>query len=432
MTIPGISFSKKERRMVIFAVTLGNFLEWYEIYLYVYWAPIIARLFFEFSSYMTSLIFTYIIFGLGFLARPIGGIFFGRLGDVIGRKKSLVLSLIIMIFPTFITGLLPTCEKVGCIAPIILALMRILQAFPAGGEIPGTMCYLYESSLSNTRKYMCSWGAVGYQLGIFVSTIECYLLEKFMDPISLINWGWRLSFILGGCVGFLGLFLRYKLHETPLYQEMHDHEKVVKESVWRVIYKHRKAILTGVLYCALNSSAFYFISVTLPVYFIKLSQARYTDSLLVTAFILLFCTIPLPFIGKFANNHDVRKILLWATAFSLVLLFPLYYSIEYQKIVLFGASVLLFSLCLTIITAMIAYILCDLFPTYVRFTCVGVSFNVADAIIGGFTPSLSLILLNYTGKEGSFCWVLFICGILSMISYYFMKGRYHRNHHSHE
>lgn len=425
----GISFSKKERRTVIFAVTLGNLLEWYEIYLYVYWAPIIAELFFQGPSYMMNLAYTFMIFGMGFLARPLGGIFFGRLGDRIGRKKSLLLSLLIMIFPTFITGFLPTCQRIGCFAPMILALMRILQAFPAGGEIPGTMCYLYESSLSPTRKYMCSWGAVGYQLGILISTIECYLLEKFMDPVDLVNWGWRFSFIVGGCIGFLGLFLRYKLHETPLYQEMHDHEKVVRESISRVLYKYRKGILMGVLYCALNSSAFYFLSVNMPVYFVKLAGAHYTDSLLVTAFILLYCTIPLPFIGKLANKYDVRKILLYATGVSLVTLAPLYISITHEMVILLSICVLVFGLCLTIVTAMIAFILCDLFPTYARFTCVGTSFNVADAVIGGFTPFVSLLLLNYTGNQASFCWILLFFGALSMTSYYFMKEKHHRVHH---
>jgi MHS family proline/betaine transporter-like MFS transporter len=171
------------------AVTIGNLLEWYEIYLYVYWAPIIAKLFFIFESANTNLIFTYLIFALGFLARPLGGLFFGRLGDRIGRKKAMVLSIMMMIFPTFVTGLLPTCSQVGCFAPFILAIMRILQAFPAGGELPGAFCYLYESSQPENRRYLSSFRGYGYQIGILISTIECFLLEKYLSPEDLMTWG---------------------------------------------------------------------------------------------------------------------------------------------------------------------------------------------------------------------------------------------------
>src|SRR5579872_3886843 len=132
-----LDFSKKEKATVIFAVTFGNLLEWYEIYLYVYWAPIISKIFFKPNSDLVNLTNTFLVFAIGFLARPLGGIFFGRLGDRIGRKKALILSLLMMTVPTFVTGLLPTYAQIGLFAPLILIVMRILQSFPAGGELPG-------------------------------------------------------------------------------------------------------------------------------------------------------------------------------------------------------------------------------------------------------------------------------------------------------
>jgi MHS family proline/betaine transporter-like MFS transporter len=423
MEFPIIDFSKKEKRTVILAVTIGNLLEWYEIYLYVYWAPIIAKLFFSFESANTNLIFTYLIFALGFLARPLGGLFFGRLGDRIGRKKAMVLSIMMMIFPTFVTGLLPTCTQVGCFAPIILAFMRILQAFPAGGELPGAFCYLYESSQPENRRYLSSFGAYGYQIGILISTIECFFLEKYLSPEDLMTWGWRASFIIGGLFGFFGLFLRYKLHETPLYQEMVQHHKLVKEPILTILLRYKERIVTGFLFCALNSCSFYLLSVNFPVYFVKILGISYSSNLIITALFLLLMTLPLPLFGKLADRYNNKKMLIISTVGMIALLPPLVLAINYSAIYAIAIIVVIYSLLFTCTSALIPYILCDLFPTYARFTCVGVSFNLVDAVIGGFTPAIALVLLSITKNQASFCYLLFFVAILSLIGYLRMKEK---------
>lgn len=421
MSTHAIDFSKKEKRTVILAVTIGNVLEWYEIYLYVYWAPIISNLFFKPREDNGNLINTFLIFALGFLARPLGGLFFGRLGDLIGRKKSLILSLLVMTVPTFVTGLLPTYAQIGLFAPWILACMRVLQSFPAGGELPGAFCYLYESARPQNRRFMCSWAALGYQVGVLISTIECFLLEKLLSPEDLMNWGWRISFLLGGVVGLLGLCLRYKLHETPLFREMVQHEKVVRDPIWKVLFKHKKGIFLGFLFCALNSSAFYLLSVNFPVSLGQILNTSYLDNLVITILLLLVITIPLPYFGKLGDLYSNRKMLIGSTLGILALLYPLYLSIQQCVAIPMGIFLLFFALFFTILSALIPYIMCPLFPTSVRFTCVAVSFNVVDAVIGGFTPALTLYLYDLTGEQASFCWILLGTGLLSLISYFWIR-----------
>ncbi|HSX04561.1 MAG TPA: MFS transporter [Rhabdochlamydiaceae bacterium] len=419
---PGINYSKKERRSVILAVTIGNFLEWYEIYLYVYWAPIIAKLFFDHSnSELVNSTNAFLLFALGFLARPLGGLYFGRLGDRIGRKKALVLSILMMIFPTFMTGLLPTYAQIGVFASIILGFMRVLQAFPAGGELPGAICYLYESSKLPNRRYISSYASLGYQLGIIVSTAECYFLEKYLSPEALISWGWRLSFIVGGLLGCFGFYLRYKLHETPLFKEMETHEKVVKESIPQVLNKYKKGIFLGILFCALNSASFYLLTVHFPVYFGKILGVNYVDNLLITLGLLVLITVPLPFFGMAADKFNNKAMLLGCTVGAMFLLLPLYYAVHSSSIIFFTLIMVIFSLLFTCVSALLPYVLAYLFPTHVRFTCVGVSFNLADAIIGGFTPALVLFLLQRTGDQGSFCWYLVPFALLSTLGFFFMK-----------
>ena len=429
----GIDFSRKERTTIVLAVSIGNLLEWYEIYLYIYWAPIISKLFFPHCSNILGLIFTYLLFGLGFLARPIGGIFFGRLGDVIGRRKSLILSLLMMIFPTFVTGLLPTYKTIRHWAPAILGLMRFLQAFPAGGEMPGAACYLYESSRPDKRKFMSSWAPVGYQIGIWISTIEYFLMDRFLPKDALLTWGWRVSFLIGGLIGFFGLFLRYKLHETPLYKEMLTHEKILKESLKEVFAKHGHALIMGGFYCVLNSASFYLISVNFPMYFSRVFGESSRFTLVITALLLLLITIPLPFFGVLAQRYNHKTIILTATLITILLLFPLYHAMTIGSGLYMGLIMCAFCLLYACMSAIIPYIICELFPTYSRFTCVGVSFNFVDAVVGGFTPAITLLLYQATGNKGSICWYLLVCACISLYAYVKMRNRlHHKPYHHHQ
>jgi len=405
-------FSRKTRVSAILAVTIGNFLEWYEIYLYVYWTPILSKLFFN-SDTSTGLIYSFMIFGVGFLARPLGGLFFGRLGDRIGRRKALILSILMMILPTFATGLMPTRAEWGIAAPILLALMRIFQSFPAGGELPGAFCYLYEISSTKHRRFMCSWSAVGYQLGILVSIVECYFLERWLSYDDLIQWGWRASFLVGGCLGFFGLLLRKWLHETPLFREMETHEKIVRTPLLNVISHYRGQILLGILFCALNSTAFYILSINFP-------AEAFADSLglLPTIAVLLLITIPLPLFGMLGDRFDNRKLLIGSTL-AMYLLAIFYHYVHSAGAL--GAILILYCLFFTLLSALIPYIVPDLFPTRVRFTCVGLSFNIADSVFGGFAPVAALYLTHCTGNTKSISWILAGAALLSLFAYLKVK-----------
>lgn len=423
-------FSKKQARTVVFAVTLGNLLEWYEIYLYVYWAPIISHLFFENASVTANLTHTFLIFGVGFLARPIGGIVFGRIGDRIGRRKALILSIIMMTIPTFVTGFLPTYAMIGVSAPYILAIMRFLQAFPAGGEIPGAFCYLYESFPWRVRHYMCSWAVWGYQIGIFISTVECFLLGKYLSPEDLMQWGWRASFIVGGVLGLFGLVLRHRLHETPLFREMLTHTKITKEPITQVIRNNRKRIFQGILFCAMNSSTFYLLSIHFPSYFGKTFNLNNQDNLIITMIILLLITVTLPLFGKLADHHSNAKMLLLSVFGMVALIYPLYLAVEFASIPYTIIVMTAFCLLYTCTSALIPYIVSDLFSTHDRFTCTGLSFNLADSIIGGFTPVAALWLLQITNEPFSFAWILLFVAGLSFLGYLYLKPRRTPKHHT--
>ncbi len=419
-----ITFSKKKQGSVILAVTIGNILEWYEIYLYIFWSPIISQLFFDTGSPSANLINTFLLFALGFLARPLGGLFFGRLGDRIGRKKALILSITIMTVPTFLMGLLPTYAQIGIFSPILLGVLRLLQSFPGGGELPGAFCYLYESAEPKRRRFMTSWGSVGNQIGILISILECFLLEKLLSHEDLITWGWRLSFLVGGLIGLFGFCLRSRLHETPLYIDMEKHKTISKAPILSVLNKYKYGIFLGILFCAVDATSFYALSTLFPVYFEKILGTTYSQNLIITILLLLLTTIPLPFLGMLGDKFSNKKMLIASVIGIIILLYPLSYAISQTSLFLIGVIGVFFVLFCTCITALLPYLLTDLFPTNVRFTCVGVSFNIVDSIVGGFTPVTALYLLGYTHKESSFNLIILVSAIISLCSYFYIKNRH--------
>ena len=264
---------------------------------------------------------------------------------------------------------------------------------------------------------------MGYQIGILISTLECLLLEKLLPPEDLAAWGWRLSFLVGGLIGFCGLFLRRKLHETPLFEEMATHERIVKDSVMTVLSRYKSKILMAVLFCALNSSAFYLFSVNLPAYFVNVLGESHALDLWPTVLFLLFVTIPIPFFGYLGDKLNNKKTLVGSTIGMILLLCPIYHGIMDANLWVVGLSILVYGIFFTWLSALIPYIVADLFPTYARFTCAAVSFNIADAAIGGFVPFAALFLLHHGKNPASIIWILLFCSLLSLGGYLSMKSK---------
>lgn len=219
-----ISISDIQKR-VIGTISLGNVLEWYDFYLFVFWTSSISDLFLPENPPFHPMVFMMSLFVLGFAARPFGGWYFGRLGDRIGRQKAFMRSLIIMTGSTALMGFLPTYEQVGIIAPILLVILRLGQTFPSGGELPGAFCYLYEAD-SNNKIFTTSFAGLGNQIGIILAAAECLLLKKLFPEDLLHTIGWRISFFVGGLLGGCGIFLRSHLHETHAFEQLSGHHKI--------------------------------------------------------------------------------------------------------------------------------------------------------------------------------------------------------------
>ena len=407
----------KEQIHVVSAVTFGNILEWFEVYSFAYLAQIISQNFFNFKSNLSNLSLSFLIFGIGFIIRPIGGIIFGRIGDLIGRKKAFIWSIVVLTIPTFLMGLLPTYETWGLFAPIALCILRVAQSIPTGGEIPGTICFLFENASQNNKRFITSWNGVGNQIGAIIGLLETFIMENFMSPESLLLWGWRISFLSGGVIGLIGVYLRHTLHETPVFMELKKTHKIDRETVRELLLNYKKKIGIGTAFGMVDAATFYLIATYVPTFINNNLGLSINKNMLVSFIILFVVTVLLPLFGRLGDKYSNKFMCVSSCLLIIGLLYPLSIFMASKNMVLLSIVAIAYLIPIACITSLIAYLLAELFPPQVRFTGVGISVNLADGIIGGFTPAISLLLLQLTGSQSAFCWYILACALTSLIAY---------------
>jgi MFS transporter, MHS family, proline/betaine transporter len=407
--------TSRKQRKVIRAVTIGNILEWFEIYSYAFLVPIFAKKFFHFDKELWNWIASFSLFGIGFFARILGTYFFGHIGDVLGRQKAFILSITMMTIPTFVVGYIPDYSLWGVWAPLVLFFLRLIQSIPAAGESPGTACFLYENSEQHNKIFITSWGAFGNQLGAILGVLETFFVEDFIPESFLMNWGWRISFWLGGFIGLFGIYLRRKLEETPMFKEIDAHHKIDRHSFHTIWKKDKKAVMIGVGYGLINASTFYMLATYIPTYFDSLIGLSKFQNGMISFIILTLSTILLPIFGYLGDKINNRFMLVYSAILIIILTIVIYYLSENQNhLILLAIVACLYIFPITCISALITNLLSELFETPVRFAGVSLTFNIADGLIGGFTPVAALILYKITDKQAAFCWYLLASSIISL------------------
>src|SRR5689334_277150 len=211
-----------EERRVIFASSLGTVFEWYDFYLYATLAPFFAALFFPKGNDTAALLSAFATYAAGFLVRPFGAIVFGRIGDMVGRKYTFLITIVVMGLGTFLTGLLPTYAAIGGAAPIILVLLRLLQGLALGGEYGGAATYVAEHARPHARGRATSWIQTTATVGLFLSLIVILICRESMSADAFKSWGWRIPFLVSLFLLAWSLYIRLRLNESPVFQRMKE------------------------------------------------------------------------------------------------------------------------------------------------------------------------------------------------------------------
>jgi MFS family permease len=221
--------SRSEERRVIFASSLGTVFEWYDFYLYAVLAPFFAKLFFPPGNDTAALLAAFVTYAAGFLVRPFGAIFFGRIGDLVGRKYTFLVTIVVMGASTFLVGLLPTFSSIGWLAPILLTVLRLSQGLALGGEYGGAATYVAEHSPNNRRGYNTAWIQTTATLGLLLALVVIGLCRKFIPAETFGTWGWRIPFCLSLVLLAFSIYIRMKLQESPVFVRMKSEGRASKQ-----------------------------------------------------------------------------------------------------------------------------------------------------------------------------------------------------------
>ena len=241
-----VSSTPRLDQRTLMAGAIGNVLEWYDFALYGYFAPVFAAMFFPSEQPFVSLLSTFGVFAIGFLARPLGALLFGHIGDTIGRREALAWSIILMAIPTIVVGMLPTYAMIGIAAPLILTCCRFLQGISVGGELTGSVTFLVEHAASSERGYIGSWAGFSAQVGALLGSGVGTLVASTLTDEALHQWGWRIPFLLGSLIAFIGWYLRTRISESPAFEHMR-HAGALSAAPIREVFTHQRGAVVKVI-----------------------------------------------------------------------------------------------------------------------------------------------------------------------------------------
>ncbi|QQQ62019.1 MFS transporter [Paenarthrobacter ureafaciens] len=416
---PKISVSKDTRRRVVTASFIGNFVEWFDYAVYGYLAGIISTVFFPESDRQTALLATFGVFAISFFVRPIGGFIWGHIGDRIGRKQALSLSILLMSVATFCIALIPGYGTIGVMAPILLLLVRVVQGFSAAGEYAGASAFLVEYAPAHRRGLYAAVVPASTAAGLLLGSLLAALLTSVMSAEQLNEWGWRLPFLLAAPMGLIGRYIRTKLEDTPAFRELAETDHAVKAPAFAMFRTYRKQLVIATGAVLLNAVGFYVILSYMPTYLSEELGFGAAQSFLATT-IALASYIGFIFLTGIASDRFGRKkmLIIAAVLFS-ILTVPAFMLLDSGSFVVIVLVQILLGGMLTLNDGTLPSFLAELFPTKVRYTGFAVSFNLSNALFGGTAPFMATLLIGMTHNQLAPGWYLVAASLVSLIAVLF-------------
>jgi MHS family proline/betaine transporter-like MFS transporter len=385
-------------RKAVLAGVIGNTLEWFDFAVYGYFVTTLSKLFFPSSDPIASILATYLVFGVGFVMRPVGSIMFGIYGDRYGRRRALSAVIFLMALSTLAIGLLPTYDQVGVAAPILLVLARLVQGLSAGGEWGGSTAYIVEYAPEGRRGFIGSWQQVSVGGGFLLGSLSGTVLSFALSPEALTSWGWRVPFLLGIVVGGIGAYLRWRLPDTPKYTAIEEHHAVAEAPLKEAIKKYPRETLTAFGITLHNTVAYYISLLYMTGYFISVAKLPQPTAQLIGTICLAIFVILIPFTGRLSDRVGRRPLLMISCIGYAVLAYPLFIlgSSGSATFAFVAQFTMIFFQSLYAGPCPAAY--AELFPTRVRYTALSIGYNIAVAVFGGFAPFIATWLIRETGN----------------------------------
>ncbi len=407
-------------RRAVSASAIGNAVEWFDYGVYAYGAALISRVLFPEGG--NAIFFTLVGFAVSFLIRPVGGMVWGPLGDRIGRKAVLAATILLMAGSTFCIGLIPSYQTIGIAAPVILYLLRIVQGFSTGGEYAGAATFMAEYAPDNKRGFWGSFLEFGTLAGFNLGAILMLLITESLPADALESWGWRIPFLIAGPLGLVGMYLRSKMEDTPVFRELeakHEAEQQVS-GVFKDLFSNylpQLLKLSG-LVIALNVVNYTLLSY-MPVYLVDTIHLSDSQSLMVPIVGQFAMMAVLPFVGALSARVGRKPLWLISLLGLGVLAVPMYQLMGQG----FTSAMIAFAVLALLYTPQLATISATfpaMFPAHVRFAGLAIGYNVATSLFGGTSGIVNEAAIKATGNQVFPAWYMVGACVVGLLALAFM------------
>jgi MHS family shikimate/dehydroshikimate transporter-like MFS transporter len=397
-TAPIAGTERARINSIVFASCFGTIIEWYDFLIYATAAALMFnKAFFPTFDPLAGTLAALGSYAVGFLARPLGGALFGHFGDRLGRKSMLVLTLFIMGVSTFCIGLLPTYGSIGVLAPILLILLRVIQGIGLGGEWGGASLMVLEHAPSDKRGFYTSFVQIGFPIGLVLATLVFTLVTKLPDA-DFAAYGWRIPFLLSIVLLAIGTFVRSRVPETPVFEQLKMRDGLSKNPVIEAVGKNTGTFLIAVGLKLTEVSWVYLLTVFIVVYAttkLGLPKPLMLNAVLYAALLEL---VSLPLFGWLSDRIGRRPLYILGALFTIAFAFPLFWMLESKSTALiFTAIMIAMNFGHGMMFGPESCYFPELFGPHVRYTGASFGFQVSAAIGGGFAPIMATAMVGYFG-----------------------------------
>jgi MHS family proline/betaine transporter-like MFS transporter len=408
-------------RKAVRGAAIGNTVEWYDFAIYSTLATYIADKFFPSGDETAALLSTFAVFAAAFFMRPLGGFFFGPLGDRIGRQRVLALVILLMSGSTFIIGLVPSYESIGVIAPLALLLLRCVQGFSAGGEYGSGACYLAEFAPDKRRGFVVSFLVWSVVVGFLLGSLTVTGLETMLTESAMNSYGWRIPFLIAGVLGVVGLYIRLKLGDTPEFEDLREKGEVSTSPLREALTTSWRPILQIAGLVVIHNVGFYIVFTYLPTYFTKTLEFTKTNAFISITIASVVAIVLIPPLGALSDRIGRKPLLIAGAVGFAVFAYPLFMLLNTGSL---AAAIAAHAGLAAIESVFVSASLAagaELFATRVRSSGYSIGYNVSVAIFGGTAPYVATWLVARTGNEIAPAYYVIAAAIITLATVMTMR-----------
>ena len=425
MTTATAPVQKKQLRKAVIAAGVGSTIEYFDYTIYAIQAVVLAAVFFPSDDPVAGLLSTLAVFAASFLLRPIGGIIIGNIGDRIGRKAQLTIAIMGMGVATLGMGLLPTFAAIGIAAPILLALLRCMQALAAGGEAGGAAAYVVEYAPAGRRGLYASSVQVGVVAGTAFATLTLIIVRALVPDEAMTEWGWRIPFIISAVMTVAAWLYRRTLEESPDFQRLAEKKKVAKVPFFELLRYDGVGVIKMAVANLISFSSYYLVFTFMATYFGLTGTIDPVSASFAILGTQLISAATMPLYGRLSDSVGRRPVMIGSCIAFIVGSYPLFLWIGTGTVPAI-VGLLLLGQCVSAYMACMASAYTELFPPQVRASGFSLGFNLAAIFGGGVAPYIATWLMGTTGNNASPAFFIILTAVLSLVTVISMKETAHK------